>query len=177
MDIEDVTGNLMDYKTSRSELPEDLYQPLYDTVNIVKGDVRVDFFGTPHGHRDPVSGKIKTKIQTNIDNGNVCPTKIYTILDMFLKVKPRNEEVLSWMVQHGVFNLKIIDKSILDIPLIEWHRWHEKYEDRLQYGYKMPAITIQPYENFFVVVMFDEPWPYENIGVYFSFSTVMRRPT
>lgn len=177
MDIEDIVGSPIDYRTANTELPEDLYQPLYDTVSVVKGDMSIDFFKIPYGYRDQVLNKIKTKIHTNMDCPSVCPLKMHTLTDIFLKVKPRNIEILSWLVIHGGFKCSIIDKVVLEMPLIEWFRWNTQYEDRIQYAMGMPAICIQPYENFSVVISLDESWPFENVGVYFSFQTIMRRPT
>lgn len=107
----------------------------------------------------------------------MCPAKIHTLMDMFVKVKPRNIEVLSWLIVHGGFKCCIIDKTVLEMSLMEWFRWSTQYEDRIQYAMGMPAICIQPYENFSVTIELDEAWPFENMGVYFSFQTVMRRPT
>lgn len=125
------------YRTQRSELPEDLWQPLYDRSNYaVGGTSLVPFYAVPRGQSSTLlntfatpatwtaAGKGKTFRDTNMDNSNVVPTKLFKAVGV------------SWGILHSVVNaaansidrevlrgggylqFRIVDKDILYLPLI-----------------------------------------------------------
>lgn len=68
------------FRTQRAELPEDLWQPLYDRVNYTAaGTSQLSFFSTVLGQSATLiragsaSAVSKTKRDTNMENANVVP--------------------------------------------------------------------------------------------------------
>lgn len=126
-----------EYRTQRSELPEDLWQPLYDRANYAAaGTNQVAFFGVPKGQSATLlstfvaatatwtaAAKSKTYRDTNIENSNVVPTKLFKTVG------------ISWGMYHSVINaalnsvdreavrgggylqFRIVDKDIIFLPL------------------------------------------------------------
>ena len=126
-----------EYRTQRSELPEDLWQPLYDRSNYAAaGTNQVAFFAIPKGQSATLlstytaatatwvaASKSKTYRDTNIENSNVVPTKLFKTVG------------ISWGIFHSVINaalaladrealrgggylqFRIVDKDIIFLPL------------------------------------------------------------
>lgn len=126
-----------EYRTQRSELPEDLWQPLYDRSNYpAAGTNQVAFFAIPKGQSATLlstyvaatttwtaAAKSKTYRDTNIENSNVVPTKLFKTVG------------ISWGIFHSVINaalasadrealrgggylqFRIVDKDIIFLPL------------------------------------------------------------
>jgi len=76
------------YRTQRAELPEDLWQPLYDSVNYpAAGSSQLSYFSIPRGQSATLitagaaAAKTKTYRDTNMENANVVPTKMFEILE------------------------------------------------------------------------------------------------
>ena len=72
------------FRTQRSELPEDLWQPLYDRANIATTvPSSVAFFSTARGQSATLitgasaASKTKTYRDTNLDQPGVVPTKMF----------------------------------------------------------------------------------------------------
>lgn len=72
------------FRTQRAEFPEDLWQPLYDRANYAAaGQSSLSFFSVPRGQSATLitlataAAKIKTYRDTNMENSNVVPTKMF----------------------------------------------------------------------------------------------------
>jgi hypothetical protein len=78
----------MQYRTQRAEMPEDFGQPLYDRVNYpAAGTGTLSFFSTPRGQSATLNtaeaapaAKNKSFRDTNMENANVVPTKLYKFI-------------------------------------------------------------------------------------------------
>ena len=124
------------FRTQRSELPEDLWQPLYDRVNYAVGGAnQLSFFAVPKGQSATLlstfatpqtwtaASKSKTYRDTNLENANVVPTKLFKVVGiswgMFHSVinnatLSTDREVLR---QGGYLQFRIVDKDIIFLPL------------------------------------------------------------
>lgn len=125
-----------EYRTQRSELPEDLWQPLYDRVNYAVGGAnQASFYAVPKGQTATLlstfatpqtwtaAAKGKTYRDTNIENSNVVPTKLFKTVGiswgMFHSVinsatNATDREVIR---QGGYLQFRIVDKDIIFLPL------------------------------------------------------------
>ena len=73
------------FRTQRAELPEDLWQPLYDRVNYSSGSTTsMSFFSASKGSSASLmtgvaaaATKTKDYRDTNMENSNVVPTKMF----------------------------------------------------------------------------------------------------
>ena len=77
------------YRTQRPESPEDIWQPLYDRVNVATSvPTNLSFFAVPRGQSATlivgVAAATRTKDyrDTNMDNSNVVPSKLFKILGL-----------------------------------------------------------------------------------------------
>ena len=52
---------------------ERISQPLYDRVTMTKDEKSYKFFQNPLGSADPITGDIKTQVQTNLDTAGHLP--------------------------------------------------------------------------------------------------------
>lgn len=206
------------YRTQRSELPEDLWQPLYDRVNYAAaGANQVSFFAVPKGQSATLlstfaapqtwtaAAKGKTYRDTNIENSNVVPTKLFKTVGiswgMFHSVinsatNATDREVIR---QGGFLQFRIVDKDIIFLPLSLIPEVNPMVAavGALAAGattgingyaggggqnvpmYKFPiAITLNPYENFLVLLQFDNSPPVNTtMDIQCVLHAYMRRPT
>ncbi|MEM4360107.1 MAG: hypothetical protein QXT45_06225 [Candidatus Bilamarchaeaceae archaeon] len=203
------------YRTQRAELPEDLWQPLYDRANYpAAGTTLVSFFATPRGQSATLfstfatpgtwtaAAKGKTFRDTNMENANVVPTKLFKAVGV------------SWGVLHssvnsalnavdrevlrggGYLQFRIVDKDILFLPLImipELNPFSAVSTTATSTTingtaggggqnvpmYKFPInITLNPYENFTLTFNFDNSPPLNaTADIVLVLHSYMRRPT
>lgn len=119
------------YRTQRPESPEDLWQPLYDRVNIATTPAStVSFFATPKGQSATLivgtvtSSKTKTFRDTNIETANVIPSKLYKFVGFSLgfvhatRSAATNAADRDLVLDGGYLNIRFVDKDILFMPLL-----------------------------------------------------------
>ncbi len=203
------------YRTQRAELPEDLWQPLYDRANYpVAGTSLVSFYAIPRGQSATLlntfavpgtwtaAAKGKTFRDTNMENANVVPTKLFKAVGV------------SWGILHSVVNaalnavdrevlrgagflqFRIVDKDIIFLPLVlvpELNPWSAVSttangttingtaggggQNVPMYKFPIP-ITLNPYENFTVSLNFDNSPPINaTADIVLVLHSYMRRPT
>ncbi|MEM0272937.1 MAG: hypothetical protein QW514_10390 [Thermoprotei archaeon] len=203
------------YRTQRSELPEDLWQPLYDRVNYpAAGTNQVSFFAVPKGQSATLlstftapatwtaASKSKTYRDTNIENANVVPTKLFKAVGISWGVfhsvlnsatNAVDREVLR---QGGYFQFRIVDKDIIFLPLsllpevnpfVASATTATSTTINAYAGgggqnvpmYKFPIpITLNPYENFTALMVFDNsPAVNATLDIQCTLHAYMRRPT
>jgi hypothetical protein len=200
-----------EYRTQRSELPEDLWQPLYDRVNYPAGGTgQLSFFAVPKGQSATLlstfaapatwtaAAKSKTFRDTNIENSNVVPTKLFKTVGMswgmFHSVinsanAGNDREVLRG---GGYFQFRIVDKDIIFLPLSLIPEVNPIVTSTVNAAnmyaggggmnvpmYKFPIpITLNPYENFTTLMIFDNsPAVNATLDVQCVLHAYMRRPT
>jgi len=204
-----------EYRTQRSELPEDLWQPLYDRVNYAAaGTNQVSFYAVPKGQSATLlstytaatftwaaAAKGKTYRDTNIENANVVPTKLFKTVGiswgMFHSIlggasavgNTADREVIR---QGGFLQFRIVDKDIIFLPLSlipEVNPLVASTQNAINaYAggggqnvpmYKFPIpITLNPYENFLVLLQFDNsPALSTTLDLQCVLHAYMRRPT
>jgi len=130
------------YKTQRADLPEDLWQPLYDRANIVAtagGNIGnpILFFTTPRGQSATLitggaapAAKVKTFRDTNLDTAGVVPTKLFKFVGISFAYIHRqhggtaastaasNAADRQLIAENGWLEFWIVDKPLLYLPLI-----------------------------------------------------------
>ena len=201
-----------EYRTQRSELPEDLWQTLYDRVNYAAaGTNQASFYAVPKGQSATLlstytaatatwvaASKGKTYRDTNIENANVVPTKLFKTVGiswgMFHSVinsatNGTDREVIR---QGGFLQFRIVDKDIIFLPLSlipEVNPMVASTQTAMNgYAggggqnvpmYKFPIpITLNPYENFLVLLQFDNSPPVNaTLDIQCVLHAYMRRPT
>lgn len=200
-----------EYRTQRSEMPEDLWQPLYDRVNYAAaGTNQVAFFAVPKGQSATLlntfatpatwtaSAKSKTYRDTNIENSNVVPTKLFKTVGISWGIfhsvitSATNSADREIIRQGGFLQFRIVDKDILFTPLSLIPEVNPLVATT-QTGvnayaggggqnvpmYKFPIpITLNPYENFTVLMQFDgSPAVNATLDIQCVLHSYMRRPT
>lgn len=197
------------YRTQRSELPEDLWQPLYDRVNITTSvPSALGFFATSKGQSATlITGtsagtKVKTYRDTNIENSNVVPTKMFKIVGVSVgyvhsnTLLTTNSQDRSLIRNGGYIQFRIVDKDILFLPLIFIPETNPIIsasstatattinseaggggQNVPMYRFPVP-ITLNPYENFTSQVNFDGTITLgATMDMYLILHAYMRRPT
>jgi hypothetical protein len=134
------------YKTQRADMPEDLWQPLYDRTSIVGSAAgvvpsSVSFFSVPKGqtanlistqaaiistnaNTGATLSKTKTYRDTNMDSANVVPTKMFKFVGISIafvhniKGAIANAAEREMILTGGYFQFRIVDKDLLFLPLI-----------------------------------------------------------
>lgn len=121
------------YKTQRGDSPEDLWQPLYDRVNIATTvPSSLGFFSNAQGQTATLilatgaGSVVKGYRDTNIQNSNVVPTKLFKFVGIsigFVQVPTSAANATNILdrdliLQGGYLQFKIVDKDILYTPLI-----------------------------------------------------------
>jgi len=115
---------------------EVFHQPLYDRKNLASALTgEVAFFTKPVGDSDYLityetgGTKTKTKRDTNLPSNGQDPSKDYSVFGMAVVFTPTARTVAATAATNGIrrdkdnireggwLNFKVIDKSILDIPL------------------------------------------------------------
>ena len=197
------------FRTQRAELPEDLWQPLYDRVNYpAAGISELGFFSSPRGQSATLitagsaASKVKTYRDTNNENANVVPTKMFKIVGVSLgfihsdttaaTIADDRAEVRDG----GYLQFRIVDKDIIFLPLIAIPEVNPIISvattatttnvNSMAGGggqnvpmYKFPIpITINPYENFSVSLKVDGTVAIvATMDIYLILHAYMRRPT
>ena len=124
--------NAQGYRTQRAELPEDLWQPLYDRVNYAAaGQSNLSFYSIPRGQSATLisptgtaAAKNKTYRDTNMDNASVVPTKLYKFVGISvgfvhnILTAATNSDDRCKIRDNSVLHFKIVDKDILYLPMI-----------------------------------------------------------
>lgn len=178
--------NAQGYRTQRAELPEDLWQPLYDRVNYpAAGATTLSFFSAPKGTSATLitagaaAARTKTQRDTNLENQNVVPTKMFKFVGIsiaFLHLAAgtlANSADRDSIRNNGYLSFRIVDKDILFLPLVAIPELNpiiatsttatDSTINSIAGGggnnvpmYKFPIpITLNPYENFSVNLIFD----------------------
>lgn len=198
------------YRTQRAEMPEDLWQPLYDRVNYpAAGTSALGFFSSSRGQSVTLlatvaagvwtaAAKVKSFRDTNIENSNVVPTKMFKIVGVsvgFLHANQNDGNVTRdrEIIRGGSFlQFRIVDKDIIFLPLITIPEMNPVVsttgnnvngtaggggQNVPMYKFPIP-ITINPYENFTVQMTSDNSPPIsQTMDIYMMLHAYMRRPT
>ena len=199
------------YRTQRAENPEDLWQPLYDRANVSATTTvatQVAFFGVSKGQSATLitgtaaaAAKVKTYRDTNMENSNVVPTKMFKFTGISLAFVHRNPSGSSsdtnaaeraLILEGGYLQVRIVDKDILFLPLlaipvlnpIAAATGTSNFATNPGGGtgvamYKLPIpITLNPFENFSVTMNFDGTISTTaSVDMYVFLQGFMRRPT
>jgi hypothetical protein len=201
--------NAQGYRTQRNELPEDLWQPLYDRVHYpAAGSSELSFFSTPRGQSATLivagaaGAKVKSYRDTNNENANVIPTKMFKIVGVSLAYIHVISGVITDVndraaVREGSYlEFRIVDKDIIHLPVVAIPELNPivavattattstMYSSVGGGGqnvpmYKFPIpITINPYENFTVSMKLDGTVTTTSaLDVVLILHAFMRRPT
>jgi hypothetical protein len=198
------------YRTQRAELPEDLWQPLYDRVNYpAAGTSALGFFSSSRGQTATLlstvaagvwtaAAKVKSFRDTNIENSNVVPTKMFKIVGVsvaFLHANQNDGNVTRdrEIIRGGSFlQFRIVDKDIIFLPLVTIPEMNPVVsttgnnvngtaggggQNVPMYKFPIP-ITINPYENFTIQMTSDNSPPIsQTMDIYMMLHAYMRRPT
>lgn len=195
------------YRTQRREAPEDLWQPLYDRVNLpVSLTGSINFYSSPKGQSATLirgtsaSSVVKTLRDTNMESANVVPTKLYKFVGINIafvhssKSAATNAADRALVRDGGYIRLRIVDKDLLILPLlcipelnpisaVSTTATASTIFGEVGGGrasmYKFPVpITLQPYETFTVALEFDGTSTLSNtLDLYMVLQAYMRRPT
>ncbi|MBT9168126.1 MAG: hypothetical protein DDT19_01471 [Syntrophomonadaceae bacterium] len=201
------------FRTQRAELPEDLWQPLYDRVNYAAtGTPELSFFSVVRGQSAPLirAGVIgtfsKTFRDTNMENANVVPTKMFKFVGISLAYCHQIEGDIANPADRdrirsgGFLRFRIVDKDILILPLVTFPEVNPfavgatsttvTAATSSMLGaaggggsnvpmYKLPIpITLNPFENFAVTISLDGiVTTTRPVDVYCILQGFMRRPT
>ena len=150
---------------------------MYDRCHFVTGTTQLAFFAQQRGSiatlvtSEASAAKVKSYRDTNIDNANVVPTKLFKFVGMSIAWCSGSENHVNNSFDRGkirnggFFTFRIVDKDILHLPMIAIPELNP-----LIYGtgvnsaavglyqgiYRFPVpITLNPYENFSVSLDFD----------------------
>mgnify|MGYP003502362950 CR=1 FL=1 len=196
------------YRTQRAELPEDLWQPMYDRAKYpAAGTSEIGFFATPRGQSATLitagsaASKVKSYRDTNNENANVVPTKMFKIVGMSIGfvhssyTAATNADDRAKVRDGSYFQFRIVDKDILFLPTVfipevnpimaaSTTLTSTTINSMVSGGggaslYKFPIpITINPYENFSISLKVDGTVSVTNtLDVYVVLHAYMRRPT
>jgi len=198
------------YRTQRAELPEDLWQPLYDRVNYpAAGTSALGFFSSSRGQSTTLlstvtagvwtaAAKVKSFRDTNIENSNVVPTKMFKIVGCSVSFLHADQNATNCtrdreIVRGGSYlQFRIVDKDIIFLPLVTIPEMNPIITTTASSAngtaggggqnvpmYKFPIpITINPYENFTVQLNLDNsPAISQTMDIYLMLHAYMRRPT
>ena len=198
------------YRTQRAEMPEDLWQPLYDRVNYpAAGTSALGFFSSSRGQSVTLlstvtagvwtaAAKVKSFRDTNIENSNVVPTKMFKIVGCSIGFLSANQNETNVtrdreIIRGGSYmQFRIVDKDIIFLPTITIPEMNPVISSTANSVngtaggggqnvpmYKFPVpITINPYENFTVQLNLDNSPPIsQTMDIYLMLHAYMRRPT
>jgi hypothetical protein len=198
------------YRTQRAEMPEDLWQPLYDRVNYpAAGTSALGFFSSSRGQTATLlstvtagvwtaAAKVKTFRDTNIENSNVVPTKMFKVVGCSVGMLSANQNSTNVtrdreIIRGGSYlQFRIVDKDIIFLPLVTIPEMNPVVSSTANSVngtaggggqnvpmYKFPIpITINPYENFTVQLNVDNSPPIDQtMDIYLMLHAYMRRPT
>ena len=119
-------------QTQNVQIPEDLWQPLFDRVNIATTvPAENSFFAVPKGQaatltRGTTTASVtKTARDTNLSNAAVVPAKMFKVMGLSLAYvhgtvanNDTNPNDRSLFRGNAYFSWEIIDKTILTLPVI-----------------------------------------------------------
>jgi len=177
-------------RVQRPELPEDLWQPLYDRINLVSAGGSLSseyaFFSTPKGQSATLitgtaapASKTKTFRDTNLDQAGVVPTKLFKFIGISMMIVHGTKNSVTNSADRDLFftggflRFRIVDKDILILPLTNFPEQNPISSVATTANnstitaqgagggqgikwYPLPInITLNPYENFSVVMDFD----------------------
>lgn len=194
------------FRTQRPDKPEDLWQPLYDRVNfLAAGSSELGFFSQPLGSNvtlitaGAAAPKSKTLRDTNMQNSNVVPTKLFRFEGISVDIIHLNNNVSTNALDRqivrdgGYLIFKIVDKEILNIPLLAIPDMNgiqavsttannttiNAYGGGRSGMYRFPIpIVLNPYESFQVALKFDgSPAVTNTLDILVMLQGYMRRPT
>jgi len=198
------------FRTQRSDSPEDLWQPLYDRANVSASvPSNVSFFATARGQSATLitgtaaaAAKSKTYRDTNMENANVVPTKMFKFVGISIGIVHRTKTLATnaadrdLVMEGGYLQFRIVDKDILFLPLIAVPVLNPMAAAATTANatsitasntgggqgiamYKLPIpITLNPYENFTVQFVFDGTVTLsETLDMYCMLQGFQRRPT
>ena len=173
---------------------------MYDRCHFVTGTTQLAFFAVQRGGTATLvtfaasAAKTKTYRDTNIDNANVVPTKLFKFVGMSIAFCSENEDHLNNSLDRnkirngGYFTFRIVDKDILHLPMIAIPEVNPIIFGTAPTGcavglyqgiYRFPVpITLNPYENFSVTLDFDTSITVTSAhDIYVIMHAFMRRPT
>lgn len=198
------------FRTQRAESPEDLYQPLYDRVIYPTAGTanQLSFFTVPRGggatlnRGGTVAAINKTFRDTNMENANVVPTKLFKIIGIQLGFMPETlghvniPDDINMIRDNCYIEWKIVDKTILILPLVCIPEANpisgvsstvnnDTVIANVGGGgasmWRLPIpVTLNPYENFSFFIKWDGTCatPSGNdVDIYVILHAMMRRPT
>lgn len=198
------------FRTQRAESPEDLSQPLYDRANFATTvPSQTSFYSVPKGQSATLitgtaaaAAKTKTFRDTNMENANVIPTKMFKIIGISIGIIHNTRQAstngadLALLLDGQYLQVRIVDKDLLFLPLIAVPLLNPvqavattanattMYVQNPGGGsgvglYRLPiAITLNPYENFTITTNNDGSVTMTNsIDMYMFLHSMMRRPT
>lgn len=204
--------NAQGFRTQRAELPEDLWQPLYDRANYPNaGTTQLSFFSTPIGQSSTLitgvgtaAAKVKDYRDTNMQNANVVPTKMFKFVGISLAFinqvpgDPDNAADRDRVRNNAYLRFRIVDKDILYLPLVCLPEVNPLIVGSTTATsttilgsaggggmnvpmYKLPIpVTLNPFENFSVDILLSAAVSLKSsysMDIYMILQGFMRRPT
>ena len=131
-------GQFAQFRTMQREMPEDLWQPIWDTVNYPAGGAAsLSFFTVPVGQAATLlrfgataglaasASRSKTRLDTNLENAGVLPTKAFKLYGVSVNYVPLRVDGTNptfaaidkmTLALAGYLELRILDKPYLQIP-------------------------------------------------------------
>lgn len=193
------------FQTQNAMNPEDFGQPLYDRMNYAAaGTAQLSFFSVPQGQsttliRAGATGTFsKTYRDTNMQNANVVPTKMYKFIGLSIAYIHEDEgeaqnPVDRDKIRNGAYlQFRIVDKDILFLPLIHIPEINPFVTNTTNnslgaaggggnnvpmYVFGVP-ITLKPYENFSFTLNWDGTvTTTKAVDILVTLHALMRRPT
>ena len=183
---------------------------VYDRVNYpAAGTSALGFFSSSRGQTATLlstvaagvwtaAAKVKTFRDTNIENSNVVPTKMFKVVGCSIGMLSANQNATNVtrdreIIRGGSYlQFRIVDKDIIFLPLITIPEMNPVVaatansingtaggggQNVPMYKFPIP-ITINPYENFTVQLNVDNsPAIDQTMDIYLMLHAYMRRPT
>lgn len=201
------------YRTQRAELPEDLWQPLYDRANYPQaGTTSLNFFSIARGGTATLiagvaaaAARAKSFLDTNMENSNVIPTKMYKFVGLSLayinQIPGTSTDAADRdrVRNNSYLRFRIVDKDLLYLPLVSIPEVNPLTVASTTANattilgaaggggqnvpmYRLPIpITLNPYENFTVELNCPSGVALANasssMDIYVILQGFMRRPT
>lgn len=126
--------NAQQFRTQRTDNPEDLWQPLYDRANIASAagalPSQVSYFSTQIGQTATLitgtnapATTTKGYTHTNMQNSSVVPTKMFNFIGISMAIihgtlnSVSNSADRDQVMNGGFLQFRIVDKDILFVPL------------------------------------------------------------
>ena len=200
------------YQTQNAATPEDFGQPLYDTMEFpAAGVASLSFFSVPQGQSTTLirAGAAatypKTYRDTNMQNANVVPTKMFKFIGVSVAFRHLTEGIVTNPADRdkirmgGWLQFRIVDKDILFLPLAHIPEVNPFLVGSTtlnsttllgtsggggnnvpMYVFGVP-VTLKPYENFQFNMFFDigaaNVTTTNAVDIIVTLHALMRRPT